>query len=284
MAADFKLLPKHKTFGRINAVTSIAYLIGPLFGASLADTCIWEGLTASTPFFFICILFLFLAALSSIVLKKSVPSPSMQKRTFLQRINFIKSMSVLFTNRELKSLMIVSTLFTLAIDIFYEFGPVYLTVKWNLVPSQLISYNAVLCLALAIGNGWLPTFFSTRSTNRILITSGICAFALCVAGSISVNSPYLMLFLFAVCGLAIGLSMTLITVMISDSVLDSKQGEVMGTQLSLRVLGDGLICLFGGALLILSSKLILIISSIMALVALAYYRFLGKGPRHADLS
>ena len=63
----------------------------------------------------------------------------------------------------------------------------------------------------------------------------------------------------------------LITVKISDSVSDAVQDEVMGTQLSLRVLGDGIICLFGGALLILSPKLILIIAAAMSVGAAAYY-------------
>jgi hypothetical protein len=81
-----------------------------------------------------------------------------------------------------------------------------------------------------------------------------------------------MLGLFALCGLATGLATTLLTVKISDSVADSVQGEVMGTQLSLRVLGDGVICLLGGALLILSPRLILIVAAILALSAMLYYR------------
>ena len=53
-------------------------------------------------------------------------------RTVWQRINFIQRMSVLFSNKKLKFLLLISTAFTLAVDMFYEFGPVYLTVKWTL--------------------------------------------------------------------------------------------------------------------------------------------------------
>lgn len=279
MAADIKTISKHKTFGKINAAISIAYLIGPLIGGLLSDKSLFEKLTTSTPFFLICILFFCLAGLSALALKKSAIT-SGQMQTFAQRMNFIKRLSSVFSNKQLKFLLIASTLFTLAVDIFYEFGPVYLTVKWTLGPAQLILYNGVLCLGLAIGNGWLPTFFSLRESNRLpiwlLIFYAIGGFALFLIGIIIVDSIFLMMLLFALCGLAIGLAVTLLTVKISDSVSDAIQGEVMGIQLSLRVLGDGIICLFGGALLILSPKLILIVATTMSLVAMVYYRLKRK--------
>ena len=74
MAADIKSIPKHKTFGKINAVASIAYLLGPLLGGLLSDKSLLEELTTSTPFYLICPLFLCLAGLSSFVLKKMLRS------------------------------------------------------------------------------------------------------------------------------------------------------------------------------------------------------------------
>jgi len=45
----------------------------------------------------------------------------------------------------------------------------------------------------------------------------------------------------------------------------------MGVQLSLRVLGDAVICLFGGVLLLLSPKIILIVAAAMATSAAIYF-------------
>ena len=168
--------------------------------------------------------------------------------------------------------MIASTCFTLAVDIFYEFGPVYLTVKWTLYPAQLVFYNGILCLGLAVGNGWLPIFTSSRVSNSLSIISAIGGFALFLTGIVFTDSRFFMLVWFALCGLVIGLAVTLLTVKISDSVSDRVQGEVMGTQLSLRVLGDGIICLLGGVLLILSSKIILVVAAGISLAAMIYYR------------
>ncbi len=50
MAADLKTISKHKSFGQINAVTSIAYLLGPLAGGVMSDRSIFKGVTMSSPF------------------------------------------------------------------------------------------------------------------------------------------------------------------------------------------------------------------------------------------
>lgn len=272
MCADLILLSKHETFGKINAVTSIAYLLGPFLGGLMSDKSLFEGLTASTPFYCISIFFLFLAALSELVLKHSAASPAAKKKTLRERFNFIARMSTLFAIKKLKMLMIASTCFTLAVDIFYEFAPVYLTVKWTLGPSQLIFYNGILCLGLTIGNGWLPSFISSRLSNLLSILIAMGGFSLFLFGMVLTNSSSFMLAWFGLSGLAIGVAVTLLTVNISDSVPNNIQGEVMGTQLSLRVLGDGVICLVGGALLILSAKIILIVAAGIALGTMMYYR------------
>ncbi len=271
MAADIKAIAKQETFGKINAVSSIAYLIGPLLGGLMTDKNLMESFTAATPFYCICILFIFLSIVSVKLLKNGVIKSSVVIQTIWQRFNLFKRLSVLFSNKKLQFLMIVATFFTLAVDCFYEFGPIYLTIKWSLGPSQLIVYNGVLCLGLAIGNGWLPVFFSSRIAIRTAIICFIGVFAILLMGTAVTNSSLVMMLLFGFSGIAIGLVVTLITVEISDSVADSIQGEVMGIQISLRVLGDALICLFGSALLLISFKFILIFASIMSIAVLMFY-------------
>jgi MFS family permease len=272
MAADLKLISKHEAFGKINAAASIAYLIGPLLGGLMTDTNLSASLTTSTPFYFICMLFIFLAGLSAMVLKNEEPGKKIAPRTFLERINLIKRLSQLFSNKWLQFLIITSTCFTLAVDIFFEFGPVFLTVKWSLNPAQLVLYNVVLCLSLIAGNGWLPAFIASRMiSNRSAIIYSTGGFTLLLIGMVLTDSSEVMIGLFILSGFVIGLASTLFTVKISNSVPDSIQGEVMGVQTSLRVLGDALICLSGGALLLLSSKIILIAAAFLSIASTAYY-------------
>lgn len=271
MSADLASISKHTAFGKINAVASIAFLFGPLLGGIMTDKSLIADLTVSTPFYFTCLLFLGLAGLSAVMLEGTESRFQVEIKTFWQRINLIKRLSVLFLNKRLKFLMLISTCFTLAVDIFYEFGPVYLTVKWELDPAKLVLYNGVLCLTLAAGNAWLPSFISSYVSNRLAIIVSIGGFALFLIGMVVTDSNLLMVLLFAFSGLAIGLAVTLMTVKISNSVPDTIQGEVMGVQIALRVLGDAIICLLGGVLLLLSSKLILIVAALMSTGAMGYY-------------
>ena len=271
MAADIKSISKHKAFGKMNAAGSIAYLIGPLLGGLLTDRALFKNVTASTPFFLTCFLFFLLAGLAAIMLKNSAPQSPRAIKTFWQRFNFIQRASILFKNRSLKILMLTSTLFTLAVDIFYEFGPVHLTVKWDLGPSHLIFYNGLLCLSLAVGSGWLVSFISSRLSHKAPIVCGMLGFMFLLSGIAFVTTQPMMMLLFGLSGLFIGTTVTLLMVKISDSVSETIQGEVLGTQVSLRVLGDGLICLCGGVLLMVSSQLILILAAGLALATSIYY-------------
>ncbi len=272
MCADLKMLPKPKTLGRINAAISIAYLLGPFLGGVLTDKRIYKGFTASTPFYVICLLFLFTALLANLILTNSSHPSKKDTRTLRQRLNFMARTRALFSNKTVKRLILISTSFTLAVDIFYEFAPVYLTAKWMLTPGELMVYNGVLCIGLALGNAWLPTLIASRSFGTGPTAGAIGGFALFLSGILFSNTGFFMLIWFALIGLVIGLGVTLLTVQISDSVSDNIQGEVMGTQLSLRVLGDGMICLLGGVLLVFSAKIILTVSAVLSLSTMVYFK------------
>jgi MFS transporter, DHA1 family, tetracycline resistance protein len=272
MASDLTSISKHNSFGKINAAASIAFLVGPLLGGMMTDKDLFQNLTASSPFYLTAYLYLFLSLISFAVLQSDTPKKEIQTKSFLERINIFKRLTQLFLNKQLRALLIVSTFFTLAVDIFYEFGPVYLTVKWSVSPSELVVFNGVLCLALVIGNGWFPSLISSRFAHKWPIICSIMAFAVFLIGMVVVNTPFSMMLLFSLSGFAIGIGVTLLTVNISDAVNETIQGEVMGIQQSLRFLGDAVICLFGGIFLIISSKLILLIASLICLLSTIYYK------------
>lgn len=276
MAADLTTISKHEGFGKINAAASIAFLIGPLIGGLISDRTVFEYFTPATPFYGICLIFVVLAVLSSIVLNKGITNKPLESRSFFERINLFQRLKALFKNRRLRFLMIVSTSYTLAIDVFYEFAPVYLTIKWTLNPAELIVYNAVLCAALAFGNGWLPAYLSSRVSNRRACIASMGGFAVFLIAIVLIETPWLMMLFLTLSGFVIGLGVTLLTVKISNSASDSIQGEVMGVQLSLRVLADAVICVLGGFLLLFSPKLILILAALISAGAVAYYAFYAR--------
>lgn len=228
MASNIKSMPKHSTFGKINASASIAFLIGPFFGGILIDSNLYQGLTLSTPFYGISLLFILLAGASLLFLREDSLSEPVKARGVWQRFNLYKRLSVLFQNQRLKFLLLVSTTFTLAVDIFYQFAPVYLTAKWMLAPSDLIIYNAFLCIALALANGWLAGYVgwlagyvSKRFDRQKAVIASTTTVGALLVGIILAESPLLMLVLYGSMGIVIGLAVTLLTVKISDSVSDT---------------------------------------------------------------
>ena len=271
MAADIKQLSKQETFGKISAASSIAYLLGPLLGGLLSDATLYPSFALSTPFFMMCILFVCLSLVSFFMIAEKSIATVITKRSTWERINFFQRLRVLFRNKKMKFLLIMVSLFTLAVDIFYEFGPVYLTVKWMIGPAELAIYNGMLCVGITIGSGWLVTALSKHYSNQIVISSAIAGFIATMMGIVFVNQHVLMLLLFFSIGCAIGITTTHLTVQVSDAASEKMQGEVMGAQTSLRVLGDALICLLGGVLLLLSSKIILVMAAGIALWTMYFY-------------
>ena len=264
MACDMKEMSKHEALGKLNAAISIAFFVGPFLGGMLAE------ITPATPFYLMSLLFVLLSIAAAGLLPITTV-PYREKKDLWMRFNVPRQIRNLFKDKRLQFFMLVSTCFTLAIDIFYEFGPVYLTMKWMLCPSNLIVYNSVLCVALAIGNGYLAAFLAKRFPLSPCISGSIIGFSAILFGIVLTAYPPLMIVLFGLSGFFIGTGCTLLMVRISDSVADSVQGEVMGALFSLRVLGDALICLCGGVLLLISSKLILVLAACIASITMVYY-------------
>ncbi|MDP1834371.1 MAG: MFS transporter [Chlamydiales bacterium] len=270
MATDLKTISKHETFGKINSVASIAYLVGPLLGGILSDADLDSKFSLATPFYVISVFFVLLSGLTAFALVERPRSPTTSKGV-RERLNVLGRLSVLFGNKYLKFLLIVSTLQTLAVDIFYEFGSVYLTAKWMLSPAQLVLFNSLVCISLAIGSGWMLRALSKRFSSQKVMVWSTASMALLLVGIVLSNDWTSMLALFALIGISIALCTTLLTILISDSVDDDIQGEVMGVQISLRVLGDAVICLLGGVLLLISPKVILLVAAALSLVSTLYY-------------
>ncbi len=84
-------------------------------------------------------------------------------------------------------------------------------------------------------------------------------------------TPLLAFIFFSLVGLTIGAVVTNFTIQISNSASQTIQGETLGTQFSLRMLGDALICFVGGFLIISSVIVPIALSCLIALIALIVY-------------
>lgn len=271
MAADLKGLSKHETFGKINAATSVGYVVGPLIGGVLSDKTVNPNLSSSTPFFVISLLFFLLSIVSLLVLKERPRPITGPFRSFGERINFVARLRVLCQNTTLKWLLGVVTLHTIAVDIFYEFGPVFLTAEWGLGPAELALYNAVLSISLTVGGAFVAGWLAERYPDRRILFWSMLTMTVELSIMPITSLPVGMTTLFILLGLSISVTTTNLTVQVSDAVSDKIQGEVMGVQTSLRVLGDTVICLAGGTMLAVSPALVLVVAALLSLYSLVLY-------------
>src|SRR5579883_3124155 len=271
MAADLENISKFKSFGRINAAASIGYVMGPLFGGLLSDKHLIPWFSFAFPFF-LAMVFSVIASLLAIFKLSEKKHATSSTLSIWQRFNLIARFKLLFkSSMVLKYLLIISTIFTFSVDMFYEFGPVYLTGLWSITAAGIAIYTAALSVTLSIGNSWLPQYllryFSIERAIVLSMLGTIIIFALMVI----FPKPLLAFIFFSLVGLTIGAVVTNFTIQISNSASQTIQGETLGTQFSLRMLGDALICFVGGFLIISSVIVPIALSCLIALIALIVY-------------
>lgn len=268
LASELTTINKFVSFGRINTMAGIGYIIGPIIGGLLSNSNIVPWFSWSFPFTFsgLASITAFGLAWWKLPEHKALLKP--EKESMPGQFNIIRQFRLLFQNHpHLIPLLIISTLFTFAVDMFYEFGPVYLAGKWSMSPGMIAFYNAALSATLASGASWLPYHLSKRMSIHKVIIWAIMITTLIFAAMIIFQYPVPMFLFFAFIGFSITSVTTTMTIHISNMSHTAIQGEVMGTQLSLRTLGDAVICFVGGFLIVMSLILPIILSCIIALLA-----------------
>lgn len=267
-ASELTSINKFVSFGRINSMAGIGYIIGPIIGGLLSNSNFIPWFSWSFPFL--------IAALASVITlalawwklpeHKNLTPP--KKESLSSQLNIIRQFKRLFENHpHLIPMLIISTLFTFAVDMFYEFGPVYLAGKWQMSPGMIALYNGALSAALAIGASWLPNHLSKRLPINKIIVAAIMTTTLIFAAMIAFQYPIPMFVFFALSGFSITSVVTTLTIHISNKAHSAIQGEVMGAQVSLRTLGDAIICFVGGFLIVLSLITPIILCCITAFIA-----------------
>ena len=277
MAADLTTINKYKSFGRINGAASIGYVMGPIFGGFLSDNTLVSWFSYAVPFFLAALISCLTALLAARKLTETKRETAFPMVSIWQRFNLIRRFQFIFRHSEtLKYLLIASFIFTLSVDIFYEFGPVYLTGLWAMTPAGIAMYNAALCISLAIGSGWLPHQLSKYFPMPHIIAGSIFAVALIFGLMVIWPTQLFAFILFGLAGFCIAIVTTNLTIQTSNAADTSIQGEAMGAQLGLRMLGDACICLAGGFIIISSFTLPIAISFMIAVFAGVLYamRFL----------
>lgn len=271
---DLKDINKHKGFGGITFAASTGYIAGPLLGGFLSDTTLVSWFTISFPFYMAALMSLITLVLAYLKIPETNKLRS-NVGSMLRQFNFFFHLHEIRRSKLLTLLLIISLIFTLSVDLFYEFGPVFLTGEWMMNAAQIAIYNGALSLTIAIG-GLLPYRLQLVFSAREMIIAAAILFALFLLCIVMATSLYNLFFFFLIIGFFIPITQTALSVQLSDAAAEDRQGQIMGMQWGLRMLGDAGICIFGGMLIIYSVSLPLVLSAMTAILTAVIYFLLVR--------
>lgn len=266
---------KQKDLGILSATISLGYVLGPLSGALLCNSNIVSWFDYGTPFIFASFVSIVLILLVKYKLTETVSKVSHEKLNLLDEFRIIKNLSKVANDHTIRHLLLSSTFLSLSIMTYYEFYPVILANNWNMDSLSIAILTAVYSVSLCLGVIYIPSFLNKRFPTE---KSLYAVFSIMIFGYILLmsNNLYFVILQFIILGLAYGTSNNLQLVMLSDATPSDKQGEILGFRTSLAMLGNALICIFGGFIIIFSVNLTAVISIIFILLSILGIFFLRK--------
>jgi len=234
---------RNRLFGYVYLSSSLAYVVGPLAGGQLADRHLASWFGYPTPFFVVDGL-LALTLLGVILFFSESHRPSGQAAG-----GYLKSVTNLLsvvTDRRLRPLYLVNFLLYLAIFGFFRVYPMYLVRDFHLGVARESVFVAWVAVPIVVANLWLVGRLSRRWSAAVLtlasgLATGVLLLILPFPGVL--NLLWLTLGLTA---LALAICLPACATMLSLSVGDAEQGQVMGNNQSLQVGAEALSGVAGG--------------------------------------
>lgn len=235
---------KVKWFGRINIALTLGFIIGPFLGSIFSDKNIIRWFDYSTPFYLAALI----TVATYIAVKIFFIETLEQKTFFLNRWEMLLKTSIhriIFCLKKpiINSLILINLFITISTDILYQFIPVYLVHKWNSAPKILAIAIFILSIGKIMGNGYLINIFDKVIKNSLItIALGLIMLFLTILELIFSNEAYGYLGLLFLLGICIAITITNMSVIISDSTNTLTQGTVLSVSQSLRILIGAIFC------------------------------------------
>ncbi len=172
-------------------------------------------------------------------------------------------------------------IYTLAINLFYEFYPVWLVEKLG-YDSQQIAWMTVVITSCMI---FSSIFFATRIINLIGQFNSLIASVLILSVamfSLSYSTENIVYALFGLMGAFIAINNAVTPTYMSDRFGHFGQGKVMGLQTSLFFLGNVIMAIMGSLVSLLSVDATMIVASGLFLFSVIWFILSGERNRAAE--
>jgi MFS family permease len=255
---------RNRFFGYIYMCVSLAYIVGPLAGGKLAEPSVVSWFTYATPFWVVFGL-LVLTTLGTLVKFRETNPP--EKRRRISYFEAFTNLTSVFTDRRIQVLYLINFLLYLAIFGFFRCYPMYLVDEFHLGVSHESEYIAWVGVPIVLANLWLTGYLAKHFTTRSLtFWSGLLTGIFMIVVIVPPNRSALWVTLFLT-SLALAICLPSCATILSTSVGNAEQGQIMGNNQALQVGAESLSGLVGGLLAAIMVKLSLVVLGIVAIVA-----------------
>lgn len=231
---------KSKLIGYAYSSCSFGYFLGPLIGGFFGSL-----LSHSSPFWITGLGVVLLMVWLAFTFKDTY-QPNIQQRLHL--FQSLTSIKTLFNRPKLYKFYIVNFLIFFAVQGLYRVAPLYTADTWHpglLMFSFLIAYVSLLCfLANLLLLGRITKLFSSKSTLIVLLIAG----GLLV---ISIVLPIHFHWIWLTYGAAViptVMALPICTTILSNQVPSHEQGQILGNNQALLVLGEASSAAIGGVI------------------------------------
>lgn len=259
-----------KNFGMIGAAFGLGFILGPFIGGKLTDTSLVSWFTASTPF-------LFAASLSLINVVQVLYYLTETNMHTVQdkKIEWGKSLSNIMhalAMPRVRPLYITNFLFQGGFSFYMTFSAVFLLTKFGFSQGELGNYFAFVGVWIVITQGFITRKIAKYYSESKVIQNSLIAVGLCILAVVLVPSTMLLYFVVPFFAIAVGLSQSNMTALISRSAGAGVQGEVLGINGSVMALAQAIPPILSGvAAGLFEPQAPLIIASTLAVIAGLYF-------------
>lgn len=270
-----KVSSKTSAISLINSAVFLGWLLGPLIGGLLAEYEASYAMLAAAVGAVICYL------LVKLFLTESLQS---EPKEFLSvwRAVIKENSFQLLRNRWVRHLFYAYLVYTLAVNLFYEFYPIWLVDVQGFGPLDigLATTNMTIFMTLS------SIFLVTKMQSKFGLVSPMRFSMLLLAVCLSIVPSTFGLTThinFAICGVLLALFNGMLPVYISEQEPDAGNGSTMGLLTMTFCLANVFAAIIGGGLLLLNSSFPLYLSAgLFVVAAIGFEAWLFRANSQAD--
>ena len=248
-----------RNFGLIGMAFGLGFVLGPLVGGKLADANSVAWFDYATPFWFAALLSFINVILISVWLKETLLHP--KKDALISFTTGLRNVKKALLNGHFRIIFAVVFLGMFGFTFFTQFFQVYLITKFNLNQAELGELYAYIGLWIAFTQGGLTRLLSKRLPPQKIIRVSLLTLS---AGLIILLVPerLSLIYLFIpLVSLSQGLTMPNVTSIVSNSVRDEEQGEILGINQSVQSVAFAMPPIIAGIVTSIDYRLPIILAS-----------------------